>query len=196
MFRASVALLSAALFTAAAAGSAAAQFNVTLLGGAYVPASDFYELRTAAEDMRVEREAALALGANVDFAPFRISVAYATGASLSEAGVQNGGDLGDGSVLAAAAAFVLRPLPRVLAQPYLLAGLGLKRERFSFHEDALAGNPLPRSQSDVAAQIGIGADLMLGGFGIVAEITDYISRQGGSFGQHDAFVMVGVRLRL
>jgi hypothetical protein len=188
--------IGAALLLAAAPRAAAAQFGVTLLGGAYVPASDFYELRGAADDLRVERAATLGLGANVDFAPFRLSVAYATGATLNEAGVQNGRDAGDGSVLAAAASFVLRPLPRVLAQPYLLAGLGLKREHFSFRDDVTAGNPLPRSQSDVAVQIGLGADLMLGGFGVVIEVTDYISRRDSGFGSHDAFALIGLRLQL
>lgn len=55
---------------------------------------------------------------------------------------------------------------------------------------------MPRDRSDVAIQVGVGADLMLGGFGVVLEITDHISRQSGGFGRHDAFAMVGLRIGL
>jgi hypothetical protein len=37
---------------------------------------------------------------------------------------------------------------------------------------------------------------MLGGFGIMAEVTDYITRSEGGFGQHDAFAFVGLRVRV
>jgi hypothetical protein len=180
---------------AAVATPAKAQFGGAVLGGAYVPASDFYRLRQAGEELRIQREATVALGANLEYAPFRLSLAYATGATLSEEGVQGAADLGDGTVLAAAVGVALRPLPRLLAQPYVIGGVGLKRETFSFDEVG-AGSPLPRDQSEVALQIGIGADLMLGGVGLVLEITDYISRSNGSLGQHDAFVMLGARFRL
>lgn len=177
-------------------GGADAQVGVSVLAGAYVPGNDFQELRDAADEQRVARSSTLGLGVNLDLGPLRLSGAYATGARLTEDGVQNGSEIGDGSVLGAAVAYVLRPIPRLLViQPYLLGGIGLKREQFSFDE-GVSGNPLSRSQSDVAAQIGVGADLRLGGIGVVAEITDYITRRDGSFGQHDAFVLIGVRIGL
>jgi hypothetical protein len=161
-----------------------------------VPGSDFYSLRDEADARRIERSSTLGLGVNLDIGALRIGAVYATGATLNEEGVDNGDDIGDGTVLGAAAALVFRPMPRLVAvQPYLLGGLGLKREHFSFDDDA-SGNPFSRSQSDLGLQIGIGADLMLGGVGIVAEITDYITLRDGSLGQHDAFVLLGLRIGL
>jgi opacity protein-like surface antigen len=178
------------------AAPAQAQIGLTILGGGYVPGSDFQQLRDAAQDRRVARESTLGLGANVELGFLRLSAAYATGATLSEEGVQNGDDFGDGSVLAAAAGLVLRPIPRLLVlQPYLLGGIGVKRERFSF-DGGIGGNPFTRDESGLAGQIGVGADVMLGPIGVVAEITDYVSRRDGSFGPHDAFVMIGLKVRL
>jgi hypothetical protein len=188
-------LLCAAALLVALPSAARAQLGVTLLGGAYVPASDFYDLRAAAEQTRVSREATLGLGANIDLPLVRLSLAYATGATLTEAGVQSQREIGEGSVLAGAVDVLLRPLPRVIAQPYVIAGLGLKREQFSFR-DGFNGNPLPRSQSDVALHIGLGADIVFGGLGLVVEISDFVSRRERDFGAHDAFALVGVRLRL
>jgi hypothetical protein len=91
----------------------------------------------------------------------------------------------------------VRPLPRLLVQPYLLGGVGLKRQDFSFTDDGLGENPLPSDRTDLALHVGIGADLMLGGVGIMAEVTDYVTRtEEKTFGQHDAFAFVGLRIRL
>jgi hypothetical protein len=65
----------AALLMAAVATPAKAQFGGAVLGGAYVPASDFYRLRQAGEELRIQREATVALGANLEYAPFRLSLA-------------------------------------------------------------------------------------------------------------------------
>jgi hypothetical protein len=174
----------------------AAQLHVTPAIGAYIPASNLRDLRDQTQQRRLEREGTFGLGLNLDAGWLRGSLAYASGATISESGVENRDALGDGTVLAIAADIVYRPLPRVLVQPYLLGGLGLKRLDYSYTQEGLS-HPLPADRREVAIHGGFGADLMLGRIGIMAEITDYITRhEGGGFGQHDAFAFVGLRYRL
>lgn len=178
------------------AAPAAAQIQVTPVVGAFIPASDLKGLRSEAEQRRVDREGTLGLGLNVEAGWLRGSLAYATGATLNERGVQGRDNIGDGSVLAVAADLVLRPVPRMIAQPYLIGGVGYKRQDYSWSEDGLSA-PLPADRRDVALHVGVGADIMLGGFGLMAEITDYITRhEDGGFGQHDAFAFVGLKFRV
>jgi hypothetical protein len=190
-------LLLAATMMAAVPATGQAQLSITPAIGAWIPAADLQDLRSGAEQRRLERQGTLGLGLNVEMGWLRGSIAYASGATLSEEGVQGSDRIGDGSVLAVAGDIVLRPLPRFLVQPYALGGLGLKRQDYSYDRDGIGSNPLERDRRDVALHVGIGADLMLGGFGIMAEITDYITRDpDGGFGQHDAFAFVGLRLSL
>lgn len=190
------ALITAAVLLPLAAGAVAAQsIHVTPALGVYIPASDLQELRSETEQRRVTREGTLGLGLSIEAGWLRGSIAYASGATITEEGVQNREDIGDGSVLTAAADFVYRPLPRLLVQPYLVGGLGLKRQEYSYRDEGFS-NPLD-DELDVAVHVGIGADVMFGGVGVSAEITDYVTRhQDGGFGQHDAFALIGLRLRL
>jgi hypothetical protein len=179
------------------AAPAAAQIYITPAAGVFIPASDLEDLEGQAEATRLSRSGTLGLGINLELGWLRGSVAYATGATISEEGVTGEDDIGDGSVLAVAADLIVRPLPRLLVQPYLLGGVGLKRQDFSYDDDGVGTNPLPSDLTDFALHAGLGADVMLGRFGIMAEITDYITRnEDSTFGQHDAFAMVGLRVRL
>ncbi|MGH7465366.1 MAG: outer membrane beta-barrel protein [Longimicrobiales bacterium] len=187
----------AAALTALPAAPAAAQIYITPALGVFIPASDLKDLEGQAEQTQFDRSGTLGLGLNLELGWLRGSVAYATGATISEEGVSGEDEIGDGSVLAAAVDLVLRPLPRLLVQPYLLGGLGLKRQDFSFDDDGVSTNPLPSDKTDLAVHAGLGADLMLGRFGVMAEITDYITRnEDSTFGQHDAFAIVGLRVRM
>lgn len=178
-----------------AAPAAAQGIAVMPQMGVYLPASDFYELRDEADQVRLEKEGTLGLGLALELAWFRASVAYATGARLNERGVSGRQDIGDGSVLAAAADVVVRPLPRFLVQPYLLGGVAIKDASYEADDDQ--DDPFPRADTEVGAHVGIGFDLMLGRFGIVAEITDFITRDpADDWKVHDAFAMVGIKLRL
>lgn len=86
---------------------------------------------------------------------------------------------------------VFRPIPRlVVAQPYLLVGAGIKKysTEGSFEDD-----------SQVTGHLGLGADLKLGGFSLMAEVSDYISSfkeftSGDKHLQNDVFVMIGFRI--
>lgn len=171
--------------------------SVTPSVGVYIPASDLYQLRDDAQQITVDKEGTFALGLNVELGMLRGTLAYASGAQLNERGVQNQENIGEGKLLAVAADLVLRPLPRlIVVQPYLIAGAGLRREDYSYEDDGV-GNALPRDQSDFAFHAGIGADVMLGRLGIVAELTDFITQDASDeWGQHDAFGFVGLKMRV
>ncbi len=172
--------------------------SVTPSVGIYIPASDLYQLRDDAEQIiSVEKQGTFALGLNVELGMFRGSVAYASGAQLNERGVQNQEDIGEGKLLAVAGDLVLRPIPRlIIVQPYLIAGAGLRREDYSYQDDGV-GNALPSDKSDLALHAGIGLDVMLGGIGLVAEVSDFITKdEEDDWNQHDAFAFVGLKFRL
>jgi hypothetical protein len=171
--------------------------HLTPLVGAFHPESGVHELDDIAGEGRLLKGNALAVGLNAEFSIFRASFAYATGATITGDGVANGDDIGDGSLLAVTGGVVLRPLPRVaVLQPYITGGLGLKREVYSFENTGFS-NLLPENETEFGWHFAIGADLMFGGLGLAAEVSDVIT--GGEdelFGRHDMFIMAGLRLRL
>ncbi len=172
--------------------------SVTPSVGIYIPASDLYQLRDNTEQIfSVEKEGTFAMGLNVELGSLRGTIAYASGAQLNEGGVQNNNAIGEGKLLTVAGDFVLRPIPRIIiVQPYLLLGAGLRREDYSYDDDGV-GNALPSDKSDFALHAGIGADIMLGRIGVVAEFTDFITKdETDEWDQHDAFAFVGLKLRL
>ena len=174
----------------------AQSIHLSPLVGAFHPGSNVLDVRDAARDGELAAERAFALGLNVELSFLRGSAVYATGARITDDGV-GGGSVGDGSLFALTGDIVLRPIPRLLIiQPYVLGGAGLKRESYSFDDDELS-DLLPESETDMAWHFGVGADLMLGKFGLVAEVSDFITRgDDASFGRHDTFAMVGMRFRV
>jgi hypothetical protein len=78
---------------------------------------------------------------------------------------------------------VLRPIPRLLIQPYAIGGVGGRR--LSVTE----GDGDGVASWNATAQVGIGADLRLGGVTLGAEVVDYMSSPSGGL-QHDAFVFL------
>lgn len=196
MKRYTLVLAAAALLVPAV--SHAQGITVTPSIGVYVPASDVYQLRDNTEQIfSVDKEGTFAMGFNVELGMFRGTLAYASGAQLNEDGVQNDAAIGEGKLLAVAGDLVLRPIPRlIIIQPYLIAGAGLRREDFSYDNDGV-GNALPKDKSDFALHAGIGADVMLGKIGVVAEFTDFITKdEADDWAQHDGFAFVGLKLRL
>ena len=196
LFGAVAALAGAALFPPA---SAAAQSGITLapMLGAYVPAGSFADLQRGAETLEAEREGTLGLGLGIEIGALRGTLAYASGAKIQADGITDDEEIGEGSVLAATASLVLRPIPRLLIlQPYLLGGAGLKNSSFNYNDDANA-DAFDDDQSELTLHVGVGADIMLGRFGLFAEISDFISRDSADkFKVHDAFGMFGIKLAL
>jgi len=167
--------------------------TVTPTIGFYVPGDDFDALRQGTDSVFIKKEGAFALGFNVDIGFLRGSLAYATSASIRPTRIS--GEIGDAKVLAAAADFVFRPLPRLIVQPYGLLGGGVRRENYSYDDDGF--DAFPKSDSDFAVHLGVGADVNLGRIGISAEITDFISQDANDdWKRHDGFGFVGLKLRI
>ncbi|HEY9227128.1 MAG TPA: outer membrane beta-barrel protein [Gemmatimonadaceae bacterium] len=182
-------LLSSSALLAAVATGTQAQVSITPLIGGYVPASDMNQVQGNATNLAKTREGTLSLGGNVEFGMLRASVAYASGTTIKNVDKES---IGKGNVLGVAADLVVRPLPRVLVQPYVLAGAGQKFYKYTDSPTLVAGN-----DRDFAWHGGIGADLMLGQVGIAAELTDYLSKGADDkWNVHDAFLMVGLKFRL
>jgi hypothetical protein len=136
----------------------------------------------------------LAFGASVEFdiplSPInvRANVDAAMGRSIEVEGQEVPGSEVD--IIAITGDLVFRPLPRVIFQPYLLAGAGIKRY-------TLEGGPEP--ETDFTGHLGVGGDLKLGALSVFGEVSDYISKFDGvpdSHLQNDVFVMVGFRIGL
>jgi hypothetical protein len=182
------ALSSAAALLAMAALPMRAQVSITPMIGGYIPASDVNQVTGSAQDVAKTRDGTLSLGGNIDFGVLRGTVMFASGTTIKNANKQ---DIGKGSVLAAGADLVIRPLPRILVQPYLIAGAAEKFYKYDT-QSILHGN-----DKDFALHGGIGADVMLGSVGVAAELTDFVSKGADSkWNVHDAFLMVGLKLKL
>lgn len=182
--------VSATALLVAAASTAHAQVAITPLIGGYVPASDVNQISGSAQNVAKTRDGTLSLGANLDFGLLRGSVAYASGTTIKNASRQ---DIGKGSVLATTADLVIRPLPRILVQPYIVAGAGEKFFKYDDSPTLLSGG----NKQSFALHGGLGADVMLGKVGVVAELTDFVSKGvDDKWNVHDAFLMAGLKLRL
>ena len=179
----------AVLLVGAVASTASAQISITPMIGGYVPASNVNQVTGDAQNLAKTRDGTLSLGANVDFGLLRVTGMYASGTTLKNASKD---DIGKGSVLGLAADLVIRPLPRVFVQPYLIAGAGQKFYRYDQSTTLLNEN-----DRDFTLHGGIGADLMLGSIGVAAELTDFLSKGANDkWNVHDAFLMVGLKLRV
>jgi hypothetical protein len=188
--------LAAAVAVIAPASAHGQGITITPAVGLYIPANDFYNLRDEASNATIEKEGTFAMGLNVEFGSLRGSVAYASGAQVNDRGLIDRENIGEGKVLAVAGDLVIRPLPRILVQPYLLIGAGLRREDFDYEDDGIS-DAFPKEQSDFAFHLGIGADVMLGRLGVVAEFTDFLTQEPtGDWNQHDAFGFVGLKVKI
>jgi hypothetical protein len=167
-----------------------AQVSLTPMLGGYVPASNLNQVSTSAQTVAKTRDGTLSLGLNLDLGPLRGSVAYASGTTIKDANRQ---DIGKGNVLATAADLVIRPIPRILVQPYLLVGAGEKFYRYDQSASLITGG----DAHNFAWHGGVGADVMLGPIGVAAELTDFLSKGADDkWNVHDAFLMVGLKLAL
>jgi hypothetical protein len=83
---------------------------------------------------------------------------------------------------------VVRPIPRIGVQPYVIGGLGARRLSFRDHGEALEA-----PQWTTAAQIGVGLDLRLGNMTLGVEVVDYLTGLTGESDdglRHDAFAFL------
>lgn len=171
--------------------AASAQVGIIPRAGIYIPAGKFAEIDDEVEDaFDVDKEAAFALGATLEISRLYVSVDYVTGSQLSSDGIANGDDLGDGSMLALAGGFVIRPaIPFI--QPHVRLGAGVKRQDYSFDEEGFNVD-FPDDDTDFALHGAVGLSLMLGGLGLSAELADYVTADG--FEPNDLILSLGLRL--
>ena len=168
-----------------------AQIAITPMVGGYIPASNVNQVTGSAQGIAKTRDGTLSLGANVDLGMLRGTLMYASGTTIKNASKE---DIGKGSVLAAGADLVIRPLPRIFVQPYVIAGAAEKFYKYSDTPSFFVDNG---SDRDFAFHGGVGADLMLGSIGVAAELTDFLSKGADKkWNVHDAFLMVGMRFKL
>ena len=169
---------------------AASQMTITPLSGGYIAASDLHQVSSGAQSLARSRDGTLSLGANIDFGRLRGTFAYATGTTIKNASSQ---ELGKGSMFATTADLVIRPLPRILVQPYLVAGAGEKFYRYDESASVFTGG----NTSAFGLHGGLGADAMFGSVGVAGELTDFVSKGADDkWNVHDAFLMVGLKFRL
>lgn len=193
-----------ALLAMTAVGAAAQGITISPLVGVYSQANSLDQLRGNINSMSIERQSALALGGSVEVGFLRGSLNYVSGATIQQSGSSfptATGDIGTGRILMGAADLVIRPIPRLIVlQPYGLAGIGFKNFNYDVHQNISSAIGTVRNHSTAAFHAGIGADLMLGGVGIMAEITDYIAKADTNDSnkglQHDAYGLVGLRFKV
>lgn len=139
--------------------------------------------------------ASLTFGKRNSFASFRLSGIRRTGRT-SEI-LQNDQITTteiDENFTALSADLTLRPIPRIIVQPYAIGGIGIRK--ISIPDS----NPSGINENwKMAVPVGLGADLQLGKDGLIlgVEVVDYISRFSGE-GQHrhDSFLFgyIGIPL--
>lgn len=86
-------------------------------------------------------------------------------------------------ILALTGDLVVRPVPRLLLQPYVIGGMGTRRLSVSTEEDP---------NWDLAAQVGLGVDVRLDDVTLGLEFVDYMTGLPGTDGdlQHDTFIFL------
>src|SRR5579884_3706892 len=110
--------IAAAAAALVVAGSVAHAQSISAMVGGYVPGNSVSQVTSGAQNVAESRQGTLSLGADIDFGLLRGSFAYASGTTIQNANRQN---IGKGNLFGAAADLDIRPIPRLLVQPYLLA---------------------------------------------------------------------------
>jgi hypothetical protein len=159
--------------------------------GVYAPLGNLME--TSTSEFKIKSGLGLGLSVELDLPLSPINVRANLDATVGRDVEEDGVKVGDVDVVNLTGDLVFRPIPRVVAQPYLLAGAGIKRYSSGF--GAGDGN----STSDFTGHVGAGIDGKLGPLGFMAEVSDYISSfssNGDSKLQNDMFIMAGLRIGL
>src|SRR5262249_17305861 len=151
--------LSGAALVVAISPIAVAQVTITPMVGGYIAASDVNQVSSGAQNLVRSRDGTLSLGAALDFGSLRGTLAYASGTTIKSRSSQ---DPGKGSMLATTADLVIRPLPRILVQPYVIAGAGEKFYRYDDNASVFTGG----NTKAFGLHGGLGADVMMGSVGV------------------------------
>lgn len=158
--------------------------------GVYAPLGSLME--TGTSEIKIKGGLGLGLSVELDLPLSPVNVRANFDGALGRDVEEDGVKIGDVDIVNLTGDLVLRPFPRVVAQPYLLAGAGIKRYSSGFG----AGDD---SSSDFTGHVGAGIDAKLGPLGLLVEVSDYISSfkpNGDSKLQNDVFIMAGLRIGL
>jgi hypothetical protein len=163
--------------------------------GAFAPMSALAE--TPQGDLKLQNGLGIGASVELDIPLSPINIRASVDAAMGAKMELNDQELVEGEVdvVSITGDIVFRPIPRVIVQPYLLAGAGVKR--YTFKEEGFGGFVADRS--NFTGHIGAGADMKLGPLSLLLEASDYISsfkNEGtdDSKLQNDVFVMVGFRI--
>lgn len=196
------ALLGVVLLAGFASKASAQGFRVRPWIGMYAPTADLGSVQAIEFG---EKESTLAYGATLDFGQanspigFRFDAAYATDSDVPIEGVGCQNCELRSTVLTAAGAFVIRPLPMLpVVRPYAVAGAGAKWYEFDF-DDTL--DEIVSDQTKFTALAGLGLTFFPDSpISLFAELTDYISGfefdddDAESDTQHDLFFKAGLSI--
>jgi len=171
--------------------------------GAFLPLGSIFETTVANRTISPQFQSALAIGLaleiDVPLSPvnFRVNLESAS-TSVATGDPTIAGF--DARLLAVVGDLVFRPASRLApAQPYLLAGLGIKAYDFEADAADTRIRPFFEDRTDFAVHLGAGLDVRLGPVSLVGEIGDYLSwfRPAEAFErrmQNDLFLMLGLRV--
>jgi hypothetical protein len=148
-------------------------------------------------------QAALSYGGSIAFGSrdgrinFRLTGLSATGAVFSTTeGFDSDGRVAPNTLLLLTGDLVIRPVPRLLVQPYAIGGVGV--EYHSFEPSGGVDNTQNADSGlGPSVQIGLGADVRLANMTLGFEVVDYISGVVSDGGlHHGAFVLAGIGIPL
>lgn len=205
--RSTSSVLAFTLIAVAATGARAQTVSIMAKAGGYLPVNEVYEIPGAIEQVTIDRQADLVFGGAVELSPMfwpvdlRFGGDYLTGVEITVQGTSGETFPAEGTLLMLSGDAVLRPFPRLIfAQPYLLVGIGYKRESFAAVDGS--SSALPEDYDDYLFHAGLGADVELGGVALVAEVSDYfvgpgtVPGQGWFDSRHDLLASVGLEVGL
>jgi hypothetical protein len=181
----------------------AAQVRLIPSVGLYSPWAELPSAGEGVDDLK--KDGSLAFGAALelgtpDAVSFRINVLHATDSEVPYTDVGCDEDCARSTVSAATATLALRPFSIPIARPFLLIGGGVKRYDFTRQDLQNEGvEAILNDQNQLTGHIGVGAELNLGLFRLVGEISNLVSQfdTEGDVGesdqlQHDVYFTIGL----
>jgi len=171
--------------------------------GLYVPVSDLGTVQGLDGAVDLGKKASTpAYGLGLEWGSaspvsLRGNVAYATSSDVSITGVGCDRCASRSSMLALTGGVVARPFRFLLLEPYVMAGMGLKRYDFSGSDFDSGLDLIVDDRNERAWMLGVGGELNLGVLSGIVEISDYISDYdsglpSGPVRRHDFIVSIGL----
>ena len=171
--------------------------------GVYVPVSDLGAIPgvDGAIDLG-KKESTRAYGLALEWGSggtisFRGSGAYATDSGVPISGVGCTTCASRSTMLALTGGIVLRPIRLLFLEPYVIAGLGVKRYDFSTSDFENGFDMVLEDRNERTFLLGVGGELNLGVISGIVEVSDYFNDYDSGLGagpqrRHDFIVSIGI----